>query len=64
VIKEIIGQGWGASTSTIPPVNGCVVPYKPTRKVSTQKQFPRICVDLMKYETLWNTLYEMIDHYT
>jgi hypothetical protein len=43
-------------------VNYCVVPEKPTGKVSTLRELLRSCVDMMKDETMMNELYEIINH--
>jgi hypothetical protein len=37
--KEVLGQYWGASTSSTPHIEDRVVPEKPTRKVSIIREF-------------------------
>jgi hypothetical protein len=40
------------------------MPKKPTEKVNTLTKFLRICVEVIKYETMLSTLYDMIYHCT
>jgi hypothetical protein len=61
-IKEIIGHGWGESTSSLPHDGDRVVLEKPTGRVSVIREFLRSCIKLIKYKTMLNTLYDMIDH--
>jgi hypothetical protein len=46
----------------VPHVNDCAVSEKPTWKVHTVREFLRSCIEIIKYETALNALYEMIDH--
>jgi hypothetical protein len=64
VQKEVLGKYWGESTSSAPLVGDHVVPERPTRKVITLREFLGICIELMKHETVLNSLYEMINHCT
>jgi hypothetical protein len=66
--KEKLGPDWISSTSSAPHVFGmpsvydCTIPERPLEKVSTLKEFLKICLELMKYETALNALRGMIDH--
>jgi hypothetical protein len=62
--KELLRRDWGGSMSFVPHVGEHVVPENPIGKVSTLIKFLRICVELMKYETMLSTLYDMIGHCT
>jgi hypothetical protein len=64
VRKEVLGEDWGVSTSSVPRVEDHIVPEKLIEKVSTLIKLLKSCVDLMKDETALNTLYDMIDHCT
>ena len=50
------------STSSMLQVNYCTKIEKPTQKVSTLKEFLRSFIEIMKDETVFNELYEIIDH--
>jgi hypothetical protein len=66
--KEILGPYWVASTSSAPPMFNVPLSYDRTSKerllgkVNNLKEFLKICLDLMKDETTFNTLHGMIDH--
>jgi hypothetical protein len=66
--KEILGPDWIASTSSAPPVVDMpsvydrTIPERPLQQVSTLKEFLKICLELMKDETVLNALCGMIDH--
>jgi len=62
--KEVLGQDWGASTSSAPHVKDRNLPERTNGKVRTLKKLLTSCVQIMKDETTLSTLYEMIYHYT
>jgi hypothetical protein len=62
-IKELLEQDWGSSTSSLPHVIDHDVLERPTRKVSTLRELLGIYVEIVKYETALNAIYEMIDHF-
>jgi hypothetical protein len=62
--KEVLGKDWGASTSSTPHVRDHIVLEKPTGRVRKLTKFLRSCVEIVKYENVLSTLYEMIDHCT
>jgi len=59
--KEVLGEDLGASTSSMPQVNDCVVLESLIGKVSTLRELLRSCTEIMKDETVLNAIYEMID---
>jgi hypothetical protein len=62
-IKEVLGHEWEPSTSSTPQVTDRIVPKNPNGKVSTLRELLRICIEIMKYETTLNTLYDVIDNF-
>ena len=70
----MIGEEWISSTSTMPPLYDRSLVYdmplvydhseRKVEKVSTLKDFLRICLKLMKDESSLSMLHGMIDHCT